>query len=128
LSLDPLVVAGAGSGFIAAGGRAVRIPAAGPISKSPGVPLALAPSRQEGWGIAASSDRTFALWSSTDLEGKSRLQGARFDRFGRCLDATPIIIADGMSGAVASDGRDFMVATISGGVQRLFSVNGDDGK
>jgi hypothetical protein len=126
------VVAAIGNDFIAGwqhstlqsfGSRILRIPSAGLVIAGASLPLDVAPASQTGLGVAASADRTLALWSSPALNGKTRLYATRFDRFGTRVDATPITVADSLFGAVASDGRDFMINIGS----KLVSVDGGNG-
>jgi hypothetical protein len=130
---DP-VVAAIGNEFVAAwqhvldysqnfGSRILRIPPAGSVNANASVPFGLAPASQTGLDIAAGADRTLALWTSPTTSTAIRLYATRFDRFGTRLDATPIAVADSHLGAVATDGRDFMVNTGS----KLVSVDGHDG-
>jgi hypothetical protein len=126
------LVAAAGGNFIAAweqsffdtGSRVAVIPGAGGVSVSSSEPLALAPASQSGRGLAATSDRTLAVWSSPSTSGTVRILAARIDSFGLSLDAQPIVIGDGFgSVAVASVGHDFAVNIGS----QLVAVDGDDG-
>jgi len=122
------VIASSGDNTIAAwvqtdmqGSRSLLIPAAGAVTAAASLPLPAVPASQTGLGIAASADRTLVLWKMPASNGGTAAYARRFDRNGS-LDAEPIAL-HGSSGAVATDGRDFMI----GAPVRLVSVDGDDG-
>ena len=143
-SEQPLVTA-VDNGFVAAwrhildyssltgsGSRALRMAHSGEVNAEASSALGLAPAWQLAAGIAAASDRTLALWLSPNRNGMTRLHGARFDRFGTRLDATPIAVADDIGvAAAASDGQDFLVlaqqSEASPADIRLIAVDGGDG-